>query len=252
MARSNRVWPKWDEQKKLLRGVDAFFIDPDKYAEIGKHFTAGQFRKVEEAIKAPTDYPLLDKMRQAACVYLSVDKERHALLLRGLAGDMHYMRKRKRDKYAQTLIDTVQNFSTFLEKKSFHLGQLSDYELIEALQGYVHYLAKIMKAGHKQLSDRIKPGQKYAEWHLFLWAIALIYETVRGKRPAIPRYSETSRVNPGELYGDFLKFAQESLCLIGMNVSNVSDEGIRSVLRKYYRKRTSIMKDERFAPFLTW
>lgn len=249
MKRSSKIWPKWEVQKKLIRSVDALFIDPVEYAKIGKYFTKEQFRKVEEALKAPADYPLPDKMRQAACVYLSVDKERRALLLRGLAGDLHYMPKRKRDKYVKELITTVQEFSKFLDRKSFHLGQLSSFDLIDDLKNNINGIVGLLNRGHKLLSTRIKPGQKYAEWHLFLWSIALLFNTVHSRRPTIPRYSDTSRKSPGELYGPFLEFARESLYLIGWNVSN---EGIRSALRVYYRKRAQIMKDDRFAPFLTW
>lgn len=249
MARTSRIWPRWEAQKKRLRSVDTFFIDPAEYAKIGEHFTRDQFKKVEQALKAPADYPLLDKMRHAACLYLSVDKEQRALILKGLTGDLHYMPKRKRDKYIKELVSTVQEFSDFLDKRSFHLGQLSSFELIDDCRKFINGLIGLFNRGHELLSARIKPGQKYAEWHIFFYALALIYETVHGKRPAIPRYSDTSRVNPGKLYGDFLDFTQKSLCLIG---ESVSDEGIRSELRKYYRKRNRIKSDERYAPFLTW
>ena len=214
MARSSKVWPKWDVQKHRIRKVDALFIDPVKYADIGKHFNVEQFREVEAALKAPAEYALLDKMREAVCVYLSADKERRAQLSGGLAGDLHYFPKKRRDKYVQELITTMQEFSNFLDEKSLHLATLSDFDLIKTLQDHVCRITEIMKRGHEQLSDQNKAGQKYAEWHIFLWAIALIFETVHAKRPAIPRYSDTSLVNPGELTEIFWNLHRKAFALL--------------------------------------
>ncbi len=243
MAKSSKVWQKWDVQKHRIREVDALFIDPVKYAAIGKDFTEEQFLKVEAALNAPAEHALLDKMREAVCVYLSMDTERRAQLMGGLAGHMSYLRpKGKRKKFVDGLIKNIEEFSDFLDRNRFHIGSLSSFEQIDSLHKVVSELPAIMRRKYWILSADIKPGSKNAQWHVFLCAIALIYETVHGKRPTIPHNRITNKP-----YGPFLDFARASLRLIGQHVE---DDTIDKAFKNKYQKRNDIiMQDRRFDYF---
>lgn len=253
MARSSKVWPKWDIQKDNLPFMCPY-ITRKRYEEIGKHFTTRQFRMVEKALGAPDGYDLLDKMRHAAYYYIDWNSSLNEMLDEkglGEVGNIRRLPKQKRRKIFKALIKGSEDYLNFLERYHYEFVELfmmdrrflgqeqRDHILREVIpfaemRGYVEALIASVKRNYERLENEIRPGRKNAEWDVFFWSIAVIYETVFGKRPTIPRRDDMP-------YGQFLEFARESLRLIGRYVS---DEGIWSALRRYNATaRERIMND---------
>jgi hypothetical protein len=250
MARSSKVWPKWDVQKN---NMPFMYISRERYDEIGKHFTDEQFRKVEKALGAPRAYNLQDKMHQAVYLYLEVTTPTPSgkTVLRD-------QEKRKRSRTFDKLIEETQKFQEFLDENYHNFLSLysstpkyeSPDEREKSLQKYLPFeelrecLADFqwsLQIHKKRLSENSPKGRKQgAEWDIFLWSVAWIWETVRGEPLRSGRRFALGENTP---FGTpILNFVKESLALIGIHA--MSEEGIESALRRYYDKGRSFVVND--------
>jgi hypothetical protein len=252
MARASKLWPQWDVQQDNLTFL-CEHVTRERYNEIGRYFTTKQFRKVERALSAPESFGLLDKLRQAVYFYLiettpSTSKEK---VLRDLE-------KRKRSRTLEKLIEETKKYQEFLDENYRHFlslysltpkyespnereKSLQEYRPFEELRERLADFHWTLQIHQKRLSVSQKKGRKQgAEWDVFLWSVAWIWETVRGEPTRSGKRFTRGENTP---FGTpILNFVKESLALIG--VLGISEEGLESALRRYYdRGRTHVMND---------
>ncbi len=242
MGRAKAVWPAY-KSKERISYSDLPELSPERYAEIGKHFTARQFRNVEDALGAPAGFELLSKMRRAVCLYHSIEAARA-----GEIGFLRHMPNRKRDNTVATLLKNTESYLSFVNTNFKPILELSSRSRLDALR--LHLIGLMKDAAEKQavIEAEIHPGRAFAAWQVYLWAIALIYETVHGKRATIPRRFN-ARLDNGKPYGPFLSFTRECLSLVNIQLG---DEAIRSGLRNYAKRRKAVMQSAFYSCFRAW
>lgn len=239
MGRAKAVWPAY-KSKERISYSDLPELSPERYAEIGKHFTARQFRNVEGALDAPAGFPLLWKMRRAVYLYHFTEAMRA-----GEIASLRYMPKSKRDKTVATLLKNTESYLSFVNANFKPILDLSSQNRLEALRLHLIGLMHDAAEKHAAIEAEISPGRAFAAWQVYLWAIALIYETAHGKRATIPRRFN-ARVDNGKPHGPFLRYARECLSIVNVQLS---DEAIRSGFRNYAKRREAIMQSPLYSCF---
>lgn len=234
MGREKALWPAY-KSKDRISYSDLPEFSPERYAEIGKHFTVRQFRNVEDALGAPAGFNLLSKMRRAVYLYHFTEAARASEI-----GLLRYLPKNKRVKTVATLLKNTESYLAFIFTNEKAFLALSSQRRVEALQLNLIGFIEDAKRKHAALEAEIDPGRVFAAWQIYFGAIALIYEAAHDQRAKIHRKDVKL------LYGPFLEFARECLTLIGLSMS---DENIRSALRKFEKKREQIMQSPIYASF---
>jgi hypothetical protein len=249
MGRAKAVWPAY-KSKERISYSDLPELSPERYAEIGKHFTARQFRNVEDALGAPAGFSLLWKMQRAVYLYQTIEAGRA-----GEIGFLRHMPKRKRENTVATLLKKTESYLSFVNEYYKPILELSSQNRLAALQ--LHLIGLMKDAAEKRaaIEAEISPGAPFAAWQVYLWAIAATYETVHGRGSAkIPWATKAfdrgdDDFATGKPYGPFLSYAQECLSLVNVQLS---DEAIRSGLRNYAKRREAIMQSELYSCFRAW
>jgi len=249
MGRATGVWPTYKSTDRISFS-DLPELSPERYAEIGKHFTARQFRNVEDALGAPAGFSLLWKMQRAVYLYQTIEAGRA-----GEIGFLRHMPKRKRENTVATLLKKTESYLSFVNEYYKPILELSSQNRLAALQ--LHLIGLMKDAAEKRaaIEAEISPGAPFAAWQVYLWAIAATYETVHGRGSAkIPWATKAfdrgdDDFATGKPYGPFLSYAQECLSLVNVQLS---DEAIRSGLRNYAKRREAIMQSEFYSCFRAW
>lgn len=249
MGKAKAVWPKYTSKDRISYS-DLPELSPERYAEIGKHFTGRQFRNVEDALDAPAGFELLSKMRRAVCLYHSIEAARA-----GEIGFLRFMPKTKRYKTVTAVLKKTESFLAFVKDNFKPILDLSSQNRLDALQLHLTGFLADATRKHAEIEAEVSPGRPFAAWQVYLWAIATIYETVHGRGSAkIPWLAKAfDRGNDnyatGKPYGLFLCFARECLGLVNVQLS---DEAIRSGLRNFMKHREAVMQSPLYSCFRAW
>ncbi len=249
MSKAKTVWPKYTSKERVSYS-DLPDLSPARYAEISKHFTARNFRNVENALDAPAGFSLLWKLQRAAYLYQTIEAARA-----GEIGFVRYMPKSKRYKTFATLLKKTESYLSFVNENYIPILELSSQNRLDALRGHLIGLMKDASEKHAAIEAEIGPGAPFAAWQVYLWAIATIYETVHGRGSAkIPWATKAfdrgdDDFATGKPYGSFLSYAQECLSLVNVQLG---DEAIRSGFRNYVKRRDAVMQSPLYACFRAW